>query len=197
MNTVDTAGEMRDISREISHDLLLNISDIYLTLLEKDFVSLIIHKRRTAEIAELLDLLPCEVVRRRKVISRKVRVIYTYHYKLDFIEFLRFAVNILPEDKFRCLVLYYVEFKTLKDISKELGIKHFTVQRLIHSSKEVLEKEIGSRPELKECLNAFDDIPYLNIKSINRGKKDARKLYKIQIGENTLGEWVSKDSTPK
>jgi DNA-binding transcriptional regulator LsrR (DeoR family) len=93
--------------------------------------------------------------------------------------------------------LYYVEFKTLKEISKELGIKHFTVQRLIHSSKETLEKEIGSRPELKECLNAFDDIPYLNIKSINRGKKDARKLYKIQIGENTLGEWVSKDSTPE
>lgn len=195
MQTAETAEDIRDISKEISHDLLLTISDIYLTPLERDFVSLIIHKRRTAEIAELLELLPCEVVRRRKIISRKVKVVYTYHYKLDYIEFLRFSVNILPPDKFKCLLLYYVELKTLKEISQELKIKHFTVQRIIHSVRDILEKEIDARPELKECIKSFDDIPYLNIKEINRGKKDARRLYKVQIGEYTLGEWLQKDCT--
>lgn len=197
MQTAETAEDIRDISKEISHDLLLTISEIYLTPLERDFVALIVNKRRTAEIAELLELLPCEVVRRRKIISRKVRVVYTYHYKLDYIEFLRYAVTILTPDKFKCLLLYYVELKTLKEISQELGIKHFTVQRIIHSVRDTLEKEIDVRPELKECLRAFDDIPYLNIKEINRGKKDARRLSKVQIGEHTLGEWLQKDDGPE
>lgn len=195
MQTAETAEDIRDISKEISHDLLLTISEIYLTPLERDFVALIVNKRRTAEIAELLELLPCEVVRRRKIISRKVKVVYTYHYKLDYIEFLRYAVTILPPDRFKCLLLYYVELKTLKEISQILGIKHFTVQRIIHSVRDTLEKEIDFRPDLKECLRSFDDIPYLNIKEINRVKKDARRLYKVQIGEHTLGEWLQKDGS--
>lgn len=184
--------EMTDEVREISHDLLLSISDSYLTPLESDFIVLALQKRRTKEIAELLDLPPCEVVRRRKVISRKIRAVYVYHFRLNYIEFLRFAVRVLPPEKFKCLLLHYVELKALKEIAKEFSIQPSTAQRWLQSSKIMLDEAMGNNSKLRPYLKAFEDIPYLNIKLIRRSEKDARRLAKIQVGENTLGEWLTK-----
>lgn len=182
--------EISEGVREVSHDLLLAISYSYLTPLESDFISLALRRRRTKEIAELLGLPPCEVVRRRRVISRKIRAVYTYHYKLNYVEFLRFAVKVLTPEKFKCLLLHYVELRALKDIAKEFDIQPSTAQRWLQSSKAVLDEAMGEHSRLRPYLKAFEDIPYLNIKSIRRSSKDARRIADIQVGEHTLGEWL-------
>jgi hypothetical protein len=192
-NFLDVPSEVR----EISHDLLLTISDTYLTPSEREFVLLILNKRRTKEIAELLELLPCEVVRRRKIISRKIRVIYIYHYRMNYIEFLKFAANFLTPDKFRCLALYYIELKSLKFIAEVVDIEAFRVLRKLHSCKDTLDRAIANKPVFKIYQNWFSDLRHLNVEVINRSKKDARRLSKIQIGENILSEWLSKDFTAK
>ncbi|VVB50684.1 Sigma-70, region 4 [uncultured archaeon] len=192
---MSTLLEISDDVREVSHEVLLAISSSYLTPLESDFISLALKRRRTKEIAELLELPPCEVVRRRKVISRKIRAVYTYHYKMNYVEFLRFAVKVLTPDKFKCLLLHYVELKALKDIATEFGIQPSTAQRWLQSSKITLDEAMGPKSKLRPYLKAFEDIPYLNIKSIRRSKEDARRLNRLQVGENTLGEWLSKRFT--
>jgi len=186
-----------DEIREVSHDLLIAISQSYLSPLEADFVSLSVRKRRTKEIAELLDLPPCEVVRRRRVIQRKIRAVYTYHFKLNYVEFLRFAVKVLPPEKFKCLLLHYVELKALKEISREFGIQPSTAQRWLQSSKMALDEAMGPKSKLRPYLKSFDDIPYLNIRNIRRSAEDARRIADLQVGENTLGEWLTKRFTPE
>ena len=190
---MDTIFDLPQDVRDISHDLLSTISETYLTPSEQEFIMLTLNERRTKEISELLDLLPCEVVRRRKVITKKIKAIYTYHYKLNYVEFLRFAVNVLTEDKFKCLIMYYVEMKSLKDISQILNTQSFKVLRKLHAAKDTLDQFMEEEPFLKEYSNWFLDLRHINIKVINRSKKDARKLSKIQIGENTLKEWLSKN----
>jgi hypothetical protein len=175
----------------------LAISSYYLTPLESDFITLSLRRRRTKEIAELLELPPCEVVRRRKVISRKIRAVYTYHYKMNYVEFLRFAVKVLPPEKFKCLLLHYVELKALKDIAKEFGIQPSTAQRWLQYSRVLLDEAMGLKSKLRPYLKSFEDIPYLNIRNIARSKQDARRISDLQIGENTLGEWLSKKFTSK
>lgn len=178
--------------KEINEIILDKICKQYLTPFEEDFVWLALKGRRTKEISVLLNTPPCEVVRRRKVISRKIRAIYTYHFKLDAFEFLRFAVLYLEPIKFKCLLLHVWELKPLKDISKEFKIQPSTAQRWLQSSKNKLcgefkEDEVS---DLHSYLGCFDDLPYLNIHSIRRTKEEVKKYGNMQIGNKTLRQWL-------
>ncbi len=178
--------------REIEQHVIDQICKQYLTDFEEDFVYLSLKGRRTKELSLLLDTPPCEIVRRRKVISRKVRAVYTYHFKLDPIEFLRFAVNILPEDRFGCLVCHVLELNPLKEIARKFKIQPSTAQRWLQFSKKDLEDNMVDNPRIKEFMGCFDDIPYLNIQEIKLSREEARKKYKIQIGSKLLSEWAKR-----
>lgn len=181
--------------KEINEIILEKICKQYLTEFEEDFVWLALKGRRTKEISVLLDTPPCEVVRRRKVISRKIRAIYTYHFKLDIFDFLRFAEHFLEPIKFKCLVLHSWELMPLKDISKEFKIQPSTAQRWLQFSRNTLNGEIKSveKSNISEYMGCFDDLPYLNIHGIRRTKEESRKYGNLQIGKKTLKQWLEEE----
>jgi hypothetical protein len=176
----------------INEKTLLNICSMYLEEFDEDFIFLVLKARRTKEIAILMDVPACEVVRRRRVLARKIRAVYTYHFKLNYVEFLRFAERHIEPEKMKCLVLHYVELKSLKNIAAEFKIQPSTVQRWLQGAKSELSSAMENKEQLKVFLNCFDDLPYLNIKQIKRSPKDIKKLNSTQIGSATLGQWISK-----
>jgi hypothetical protein len=175
--------------KQIEDNIIKKIMDQYLTEYEQDFVYLILKGRRTLECSQLLKTPACEIVRKRKVLTRKLRAIYTYHFKYDPIFFLKYAVDKLDPIKFKCLILHVFELSTLKNISKVLGVMPSTIQRWLAYSKSVLEKNC-SDPYIKRYLGCFVDLPYLKIEKVNRPKKEFKILRETQIGDKTLGEWL-------
>lgn len=185
--------------KEINEDILNKICKQYLTELEEDFIWLALRGRRTKEISTLLGTPPCEVVRRRKVIFRKVRAIYTYHFKLNPVEFLRFSQYYLDPVKFKCLALHVLELKPLKDIAKEFKIQPSTAQRWLQSSRQelgkaMLQDEKVFKESILDYMNCFDDLPYLNIQEIRRTKEEAKKLGNTQVGKKLLKQWLGAKS---
>ncbi len=177
--------------RSLSESTLNSICSAYLTPIEADLVLLIFRGRKNIEIAELLGIAPCEVIRRKRVVSKKIRTIWIYHHKLDYITFLREANRVLPEDQFKALAIFIVELKSFKDISEILGVRVSVAFRLVKATKPILERKLGNIPEFAEFLKCFEDIPYLNLKEIRRSADDVRKFKRLQIGRNTLQEWIS------
>lgn len=182
--------ENEDFS-DISAEKLLNISHKYLTDEDTDFIYLVLHGRRTKEISMLLDVAPSEVVRRRRILTRKIRVIYTYHYKYNYIEFIKFAAKVLYPDQLQCLILHYVQLMSLQKIADHMGIQPSTAKRWLSNSKTILADEMRDNEELKIFLNSFKDLTYLNIKEVKRSGSDARKFSSVQIGKATLSQWAT------
>jgi predicted DNA-binding protein (UPF0251 family) len=182
--------ENEDFS-DISAEKLLNLSHKYLTDEDTDFIYLVLHGRRTKEISMLLNVAPCEVVRRRRVLTRKIRVIYTYHYKYNYIEFIKFASKVLYPDQLQCLILHYVQLMSLQRIANHMGVQPSTAKRWLSNARAILEEAMEDRPELKIFLNSFEDLTYLNIKEIKRSGSDARKFSSVQVGKATLSQWAT------
>jgi hypothetical protein len=160
---------------------------------EGDFVHLLIKQRRTKEISMLLNTPACEVVRRRKVILRKVRAIYQYHFKRDPIYYLQFAVNYLEPSKFRVLCYHLLELSPLKKIAKIFKCEPSTAQRWLQSSRRILEDIKTEDQNIIEYHQAFKDLPYLGIEKINRPKEESKVLRNIQVGPKTLGKWLEEE----
>jgi hypothetical protein len=176
---------------DISAEKLLNISHKYLTDEDTDFIYLVLHGRRTKEISMLLNVAPSEVVRRRRILTRKIRVIYTYHYKYNYFEFIRFAAKFLYPDQLQCLILHYVQLMSLQKIADHMGIQPSTAKRWLTNSKTTLEDKMKQREEMKIFLQSFEDLTYLNIKEIKRSGSDARKFASVQVGKATLSQWTT------
>jgi hypothetical protein len=176
---------------ELSSETLMTLSTKYLTDEDTDFIYLVLRGRRTKEVSMLLDVAPCEVVRRKKVLTRKIRVIYTYHYKYNYIEFIKFAAKVLYPDQLQCLILHYVQLMSLQRIANHMGIQPSTAKRWLTNSKAILAKAMEDRDELKIFLSSFEDLTYLNIKEIKRSGADARKFNTVQIGKASLLQWAT------
>jgi|SRR5882724_4531944 len=176
---------------DISAQTLLNLSHKYLTNEDTDFIYLVLHGRRTKEISMLLDVAPSEVVRRRRILTRKIKVIYTYHYKLNYIEFIKFSARVLYPDQLQCLILHYVQLMSLQKIADHMGIQPSTAKRWLMNSKTILSEEMKNRDDLKIFLQSFEDLTYLNIKEIKRSGSDARRFNSVQIGKATLSQWAT------
>lgn len=178
--------------KQIEENIIKKVMDQYLTTFEQDFVFLILRGRRTKECSILLSTPACEIVRRRKVITRKLRAIYTYHFKYDPLYFLKYAVERLEPLKFKCLVLHVWQLAPLKNISKILGVQPSTAQRWLMSSRKALEQDCQDQYILK-YLGCFDDLPYLNIEKIERTKKEDKEFRNLQIGSKLLGQWLEEE----
>jgi hypothetical protein len=176
---------------DISANTLMAICSKYLTPEDTDFIYLVLHGRRTKEISMLLDVAPSEVVRRRKILTRKIRVIYLYHYRYDYIKFLKFAATVLYPDQLQCLILHYSELMSLQKIANHMGIQPSTAKRWLMNAKTLLGQEMKDRPELRVFLNSFKDMTYLNIEEIKRSGADARKFRSVQVGKVTLQQWAT------
>jgi hypothetical protein len=176
---------------DLSAETLMSISSKYLTDEDTDFIYLVLHGRRTKEISILLNVAPSEVVRRRRILTRKIKVIYTYHYKLNYIEFIKFAAKVLYPDQLQCLILHYVQLMSLQKIANHMGIQPSTAKRWLTNSKTILAEEMKDDEDLKVFLKSFEDLTYLNIKEIKRSGADARKFSSVQVGKATLSQWAT------
>jgi hypothetical protein len=174
---------------DLSSETLMALAHKYLTEEETDFIYLVLHGRRTKEISMLLEVAPCEVVRRKKVLTRKIRVIYTYHYKYNYIEFIKFAAKVLYPDQLQCLILHYVQLMSLQRIANHMGIQPSTAKRWLTNAKTALSEAMEDREDLKVFLDSFEELTYLNIKEIKRSGADARKFSTVQIGKASLSQW--------
>jgi hypothetical protein len=176
--------------KSINETFIKKISSEYLSAYESDLLFLLLKGRRTKELGILLNTPPCEIVRRRKVISRKVRVIYQYHFKRDPIAFLKYAVRFLDPIKFQCLVHHIWALNPLKVISKKFKIQPSTVQRWLQQCKTVLENTNIQDEHIKEFMGCFDEMPYLGVQEIRRPKKENKAFNSIKLGSKTLGGWL-------
>jgi len=103
----------------ISHEVIQEITDQYLSDLEGKIVFLMKMQRRNKEIAEILNIQDSEVVRLRKNLIRKIECIYRYHYMMPYADFLRFCKMILTPRQYDYLDRYFVCFYKLHEIAKE------------------------------------------------------------------------------
>ncbi len=176
----------------ISSETLIKICNKYLTSEDTDFIYLILHGKRTKEVSVLLDVVPSEVVRRRRILTRKIRVIYLYHYRYNYIEFLKFASKVLYPDQLQCLILHYAELMSLQMISNHMGIQLSTAKRWLSNAKVSLEEAMENRPDLTVFLDSFEHLTYLSIKEIKRSDRELKKLNSTVIGKATLMQWITK-----
>ena len=193
--TLNLSHSIEDDSliRELSSEMALVITNKYLPPVDTDFLYLILKGRRTKEISLLLGIVPCEVVRRRRILTRKIKMIYVYHYKLDYLPFLKFAAKTLYPDQFQCLILHYLELMSLQKIATRMGIEPSTAKRWLTTIKAKLTAEIKHKglDELKVFLDSFSDLTYLNIKEIKRTGQDLKRFNSTQIGKATLAQWAT------
>lgn len=179
-----------DHLREIGVSTLNEICEKYLTNEEHDLVYLLVNGRRNKEIAIILDLPPCEVIRLKKNIIRKIKTIYKYHYKLNYFDFFRFASLILNKKQILYLIRYYRDFKRLREIAKEFKTQTSNIHRQLRTIASKLDKSVDPDSPLREFFGCFHDLPYLNIQEIRRTKLENQQNEQIQIGENNLGERI-------
>lgn len=176
---------------DMSAHTLMELSHKYLAEQDTDILYLVLHGRRTKEISLLLGIAPSEVVRRRRILTRKVRVIYIYHYKYNYLDFIKFAARCLSPDQLQCLILHYVQLMSLQRIADHMGIQPSTAKRWLMNSKTRLAREMKTRPDLLVFLNSFEDLTYLNIKEVKRSGADARRFNTVQVGKATLSQWAT------
>lgn len=179
----------QDYFKEINIDVLEEICSTYLTQSEHDIVFLILHGRRNKELSMILNIQESEVVRLKRNIIRKIKTVHKFHYKLNYIDFFRFASNVLTDRQMQYLIRHYRDLRRLHEISDEFKTQTSNVHRALRTIGYKLDKAIDRDSPLREFLDCFTEMPYLNIREIRRNKQENDAIKDIQIGENTLGEW--------
>lgn len=187
---------MKDHFKDISLSTLQEICDSYLTDFEYDLVYLILHGRRNKEISLILDIPESEVVRLKRNIIRKIKTVYKYHFKLNYLDFFRFATNVLNDKQMQYLVRYYRDLKRLREIAEEFNTQTSNIHRALRTAQHKLASSVDENSPLREFFGCFKDLPYLNIKEIRRNRADDKQLESVQVGKNTLGQWERKGSSP-
>lgn len=180
---------MEDHFKDISLSTLQEICNSYLTDFEYDLVYLILNGRRNKEISLILDIPESEVVRLKRNITRKIKTVYRYHFKLNYLDFFRFASNVLNDKQMQYLIRYYRDLKRLREIAEEFSTQTSNVHRALRTAQNKLEVSVDEDSPLRQFFGCFKDLPYLNIKEIRRNRADDKQLECVQVGKNTLGQW--------
>ncbi len=141
------------------------ISDQYLSDLEGDLVDLMMKGRRPVEIARILRIPECEVVRLRKNIFRKIKTVYFYQYHHNKNDFIEYAVETLELNKKQARILtMFFDYSGLRPIAEAIGTRPSNVHRSLESIRTKLEEIMKPLDKFYPFLNAFKDLKYLNLK---------------------------------